>query len=87
MMLECTANKSTTYKSTLMPVFLIPFLVLAARNTKAHKAQAEAAIMDAQTRSAQYELELGDYGTGTWVVTSMDPITGSPVSCVLVQRE
>ena len=36
-----------------MPLFLIPFIILAAGNTRMHKNQADAALMDAQTRRAE----------------------------------
>jgi hypothetical protein len=44
-----------------MPVFLIPFLFLAAKNTKDHNKQTEAALMQAQTDRMRYELELKEY--------------------------
>ena len=44
-----------------MPLFLIPFLVLAAGNTKFHKHQADAALMEAQTHRMEYELKLREY--------------------------
>jgi hypothetical protein len=44
-----------------MPLFLIPFIILAAGNTRMHKHQADAALMDAQTRRAEYELHLAEF--------------------------
>ena len=44
-----------------MPLFLIPFVILAAGNTRFHKNQADAALMDAQTRRAEYELHLAEF--------------------------
>ena len=44
-----------------MPLFLTPFLVLAAGNTRVHKIQADAALMDVQTRRAEYELHLAEF--------------------------
>jgi hypothetical protein len=44
-----------------MPLFLIPFVILAAGNTRMHKHQADASLMDAQTRRMEYELHLAEY--------------------------
>jgi hypothetical protein len=44
-----------------MPLFLIPFVILAAGNTRMHKHQADAALMDAQTHRAEYELHLAEF--------------------------
>jgi hypothetical protein len=44
-----------------MPLFLLPFLVLATGNTKMHKHQAEAALMEAQTHRMEYELHLAEF--------------------------
>ena len=44
-----------------MPLFLLPFIVLAAGNTKMHKQQTEAAMMEAQTHRLEYELHLKEY--------------------------
>jgi hypothetical protein len=44
-----------------MPLFLIPFVILAAGNTRMHKHQADAALMDAETRRAEYELHLAEF--------------------------
>jgi hypothetical protein len=44
-----------------MPLFLVPFFILAAGNTRMHKHQADAALMDAQTRRAEYELHLAEF--------------------------
>ena len=38
-----------------MPLFLIPFVILACGNTRMHKHQADAAMMEAQTHRAEYE--------------------------------
>jgi hypothetical protein len=42
-----------------MPLFLIPFLMLAAGNTRMHKHQADAALMEAETH--RMELHLREY--------------------------
>jgi len=44
-----------------MPLFLIPFVILACGNTRMHKHQADAAMMEAQTHRAEYELHLAEF--------------------------
>ena len=44
-----------------MPLFLIPFIVLAARNTKTHKLQGDAAMMEAETNRARLQLQIQEY--------------------------
>ena len=44
-----------------MPLFLIPFLVLGIGNTRQHRKQADAALMEAETNRMRYELELKEY--------------------------
>jgi hypothetical protein len=46
-----------------MPLFLIPFVILACGNTRMHKHQADAAMMEAQTHRAEYELHLAEYNS------------------------
>ena len=52
-----------------MPLFLIPFIILAAGNTRMHKHQADAALMDAETRRAEYELHLAEFNAQHHIVT------------------
>ena len=44
-----------------MPLFLIPFLVLAAGNTRMHKHQDYAALKGGETHRMEYELKLREY--------------------------
>jgi hypothetical protein len=44
-----------------MPLFLIPFVILAARNTKTHKLQGDAAMMEAETNRARLQLEIQQF--------------------------
>jgi hypothetical protein len=56
-----------------MPLFLIPFFVLAAGNTRMHKNQADAALMDAQTRRAEYELHLAEFNAAHHIPAHKTP--------------
>jgi hypothetical protein len=56
-----------------MPLFLIPFLVFAAGNTRMHKIQADAALMDAQTRRAEYELHLAEFNAAHHIQAHKTP--------------
>jgi hypothetical protein len=44
-----------------MPLFLLPFVILAARNTKTHKLQGDAAMMEAETNRARLQLEIQQF--------------------------
>jgi hypothetical protein len=44
-----------------MPLILIPLIPLMIAHTRAHRHQAEAELMNAQTARMQYELQLREY--------------------------
>jgi hypothetical protein len=54
-----------------MPLFLVPFIILAAGNTRMHKHQADAAMMDAETRRAEYELHLAEFNAQHHIQTTV----------------
>jgi len=66
-----------------MPLFLIPFLVLAVGNTRMHKNQVDAALMDAQTRRAEYELHLAEFNAAHHIQAQKTPAPRA----TLVKRE
>jgi hypothetical protein len=57
-----------------MPLILIPLIMLGASRTHSHKMEADAAMMQAQTARAQYELNLAEYNERHHIKPAPKPI-------------
>jgi hypothetical protein len=58
-----------------MPLFLIPFVILAIGNTRMHRKQTDAALMEAETHRKEYELHLAEYNAAHPAKTTKAPVT------------
>lgn len=57
-----------------MPIILLPFIILGISRTHSHKVEADAALMQAQTARAQYELNLAEYNERHHIKPASTPI-------------